>query len=290
MSRRIGAALVSTLLMMTLGAVSITMAEDEEKALGWFDTAELGLVVTGGNSDTSTLGLKNTLERVWEKARFTLLAGAVRAESAFNRRAVGTSQNDYSVTDDTETTVDQYFLNGRYDRDITERFFWFAGAGWDRNEPAGIKTRYTGFGGVGNIWRDGEKVKFRTDYGLSYTDQTDVVSDDSTSDSFLGARFSWVYSHKFTESTTYGNDFIVDENLDETSDFRADMTNWVAVSMTKRMALKVSLRLLYDNDPSLEVLRLHDDADPDTPPSGVTVDNPLDELDSILTASLVINF
>ena len=72
--------------------------------------------------------------------------------------------------DSTSTSAESYYFEGRYDRDITDRFFWFAGAGWDQNRPAGIDQRYTAFSGVGNTWRDDDDVEFRTDYGLSYTD------------------------------------------------------------------------------------------------------------------------
>ena len=51
-----------------------------------------------------------------------------------------------------EKTAENYYLRGRYDRNITERFFWYGGVGWDRNEFAGIKNRMTVFGGVGNLW------------------------------------------------------------------------------------------------------------------------------------------
>jgi len=130
-------------------------------------------------------------------------------------------------------------------------------------------------------------VKFRTDYALSYTKQENVVEVAGADDSFLGARLTSKFLHKLGDVTTYGNDLVVDENLDETSDYRADMTNWVTVSMSTRLALKVSLQLLYDNEPSFESI-----ADPGDllPPVGPTASAQLDDLDTIFTASLVANF
>ena len=261
----------------------------------WQDTAELGFVATAGNSETSTLGFKNTLLRNWERAVFALRAGAVRAESTTDFYAiVGIDKTGDGIADVyrlykdslNTTNAENYYINGQYDRKITDRFVWFAGAGWDRNEPAGIKNRYYGVGGVGNIWVDEETIKFKTNYGLTYTKQDDVIPDPAVEDSFFGARFTWDYLHKFGASTAYANIFVVDENLDKTSDFRADMTNSVAVAMSKRMALKASLQFLYDNEPSLS--GLPDEIDPAD--GTITRYEYLDELDTIFTVSLVLSF
>lgn len=266
-------------------------AADEE--LGWSDTAEFGFVATDGNTETSTLGFKNKLRRAWESSSFELKAGGIRVETTTTTSfAVGTTTS-FIVTEesDTEVTAENYYLNGRFDHKLTDRFFWYTEAGWDRNEFAGIENRYTGVGGLGNIWKNEERIKFRTDYGLTYTKQDDVIENPEVDDTFLGFRFSWEYKHKFGENTTYSNDLSLDENLDETSDFRGDMINSVAVSMNEHLALKVSLQWLYDNEPSFELINLYD-IDPGLPGAVLLGEVPeeLDDLDTILTASLVINF
>lgn len=274
---------------LLLAFTSTVLAAQGEPTDGWKDTAEFSYVVTGGNSETQTLGFKNKLWRKWDRSGFELSAGGVRAESTTTAfTAFGTPGNfDVDEQSDTSLTAEAYYLRGRYDRTITERFFWFGSVGWDRNRFAGIDDRYQVAGGVGNIWADSDHLKFRTDYSLTYTKQDDVFDNPDFDDTFLGARFSWAYLHKFGTSTTYTNDFVVDENLDETSDFRADMINAVAVGINQRLALKVSLQAVYDNEPSLREVDLFDT------PGGVkigTVLVELDELDTIFTASLVVNF
>ena len=282
-----GAAAV--LLYAALLSGSPLAAQDDEKKLGWFDSAEVSLFMTSGNAEAESLALRNTLRRVWEDSVFTLSAGALRAEtSTISRVAFGTPQS-FEVRESSESllTAENYFLRGRYDREISETFFWFAGAGWDRNEFAGIKNRMTVFGGVGNVWFDDETAHFRTDYGLTYTDQEDVIPNPAVSDTFLGVRFSWDYGRQLTSTTTYANVFILDGNVDETSDYRSDMTNSLAVAMSEKMALQVSLQWLYDNEPALGVMPL---LTPGQAGIAGTVLAPLDDLDTILTASLVVNF
>ena len=255
--------------------------EPDEK---WHDAAEFSFVATSGNSETTTLGLKNKLWRKWSRNAFELNAGAVRSEGTTNRRAEGTV-DDFDVEEDSEKTAESYYLNGRYDRSITDRFFWFGTAGWDRNTFAGIDNRYAVAAGVGNIWDTPDTIKFRTDYALSYTDQEDVVEVPGIDNTFMGVRVSWNYWHKFGAVTEYVNEFIGDENLEETTDWRLNMINSVTVALSGRLALKVSLQWLYDHQPAFETLPLFDGTGA---PTGVTVISELDELDSIFTSSLVL--
>jgi hypothetical protein len=209
----------------------------------------------------------------------------VRARSTATTWSVNQTTGAIDKESTTTVAAENYYLNGRYDRNITEKLFWYAGAGWERNLPAGIESKYWEAGGLGNIWSDTETVKFRTDYSVTYSQEKDVVEPPDFNGNFLGARFSWVYLHKFGANTTYGNDFTVDENLDKTTDYRGDMTNWVAVTMSQRLALKVSLQWLYRHEPSFTEA-------PD--PGNVSAANPdlvqLDSLDSIFMASLVMKF
>jgi putative salt-induced outer membrane protein YdiY len=289
---------VSAVLIALIGACGPLevppLAQDKpagkEAPAGWSDKGELSYVVTGGNAETSTVGFKNTLGRAWERSGFELKAGGIRAESTTTTRtAVGPSNTNFSVVEEstTDLTAENYFLNGRYDRKISEHVFWFAGAGWDRNRFAGVENRYAGVGGIGNIWVDSERVKFRTDYSATFTRQNDVVENPDAKEDFAGARLSSKLEVKFGQNGTYGNDTVIDENLDDTSDLRADMTNWVAVSMSTHLALKVSLQLLYDGQPSFAAIPREF---PLGTATGETVLVELDDLDTIFTTSLVLNF
>jgi len=205
--------------------------------------------------------------------------------------AVRTGPGSFTVFEvrDTALSAESYFLSGRFDRKVSERVFWFAGGGWNRNRFAGIQNRYEAAGGVGNLWVDSDRVKFRTDYALSYTREDDVVRAPDTRDTFAGFRFSWKFEHKLGANATFGNELILDENLNDTSDLRGDLINSVAVSMSRRLALKVTLQSLYDHQPAFRAIDLL--APP--PPGGAKIGTVLDELDTldtIFTASLVVNF
>ena len=260
----------------------------DEKKIGWGDSAELAYVATSGNSNVNTLGFKNTLKRTWDNALLEIIAAGIRSKTTTTTHVVSSAGPPVDISEDSSSalTAENYMLSGKYSRDITKTFYWFGFGGWERNRFAGIDNRTTVAAGVGNIWKDTDRVQFRTDYALSYTDQEDVVEPADFDGTFLGARFSSTYNQKFGQVTVYGNDFIFDDDLSNTPNWRGDMTNWVSVTMSTHLALKVSLRWLYDNEPAQAAA-----ADPAALlPPGTLALYDLDKLDSIFTASLVVKY
>ena len=133
--------------------VVVPAAAEDEKKTGWSTTAEVGLVVTSGNSDTQTIRFKDETTRTWERFTFRIKAGAIRAETTTTTRtAVDVGAGPVvSETESTETNAEAYYFEGWFDKKVHDKFFWFVGAGWDRNRPAGVDSRTTAFSGVGNI-------------------------------------------------------------------------------------------------------------------------------------------
>lgn len=266
---------------------------EEEEVLGLENVSEFSLVVTDGNSSTETFGFKNTLRYHWPKAKYVLRLDAVRSNTAEDSFAVlrpGSSGDFDVVNPDKTPDVEKYLIENRYDREITEFLFWNVGITWDRNRDAGILNRFVAFAGVGNVWWDREDLRFDTSYGLSYTDREEETPDPEKDDQFMGFRFAWSYLNKFGRTTTYGNDWSTNVSLSDTSDWSSDMTNWVAVAMNSRLALKVSLQWLYNALPAFEGLPLYAIDDSGSLVEVGSVDVRKEKLDTVFTTSIVINF
>ncbi len=267
---------------------------EEGEDLGWSNSTDLSLVVTEGNSSTSTLGFNNYLQRLWSNARYSLRVEAVRSDTADDPFAIVIPDTDggfYVEYPDKALDVERYYIENRYDRNITERFFWNAGVSWERNKTAGILNRYIGFAGVGNLWWSREDLKFSTTYGLSYTDREDDVQDPFQDDTFVGFRFGWEYLNQWGKVTTYRNTWNYTNSLSDSSDYYSDMMNSITVAINDRLALRVSLQWLYNSIPGLEEVPLFV-LDPDT---GLKVEVGeveirKDQLDTIFSTSLVVNF
>ena len=269
------------------GSVFAQPAAPAEKKIGWAGTAELTVVAAGGNSEAQTFGFRGTAERSWIDARLLLESGALRAEQTkTTRRAIGPPSGPITILEDdsTETTAENYFLRGRYDHDLVGRLFAFGGAGWDRNELAGIENRYSIAAGAGHAWSDTDVLKNRTSYGLTYTLEEETSGLD---ENFVGLRLSWDFLRKLNPGTTFTSVLILDENLEETSDYRGDLTVSLAATMTQRLALKTSLQILFDNEPAFtEVGREF----PAGIPAGDSVLVQLEEIDTLFTAAVVVSF
>lgn len=274
--------------LVTLAAAALVLragplsAQDEPLPPGWYDKAEATFVMTSGNASSSSLGLKNTLDRRWERALLRLSAGAIRAESGLTTRTATGTPEDFQVvrTTDTQKTAERYFVEGRYDRDVTESTFVFGGAGWDRNTFAGIRNRYAFVAGVGQAWVDREARRFKTDVGFTYTIEHDVVEDPRPGDSFAGVRANLDFFQTLTSTTDFQSVLILDQNLKDSPDRRADWTNSVTVAVSDNLALKTSLQILYDNQPALVAVPLGNEQ----------VYAPLEKSDRTLTVALVIDF
>ena len=257
-------ALIGLAIGLSTGSVFAQGGDEEEPTLGWANETELSLAMTAGNSGARTFGFSNTLRHIWETSQLQIRLNGIRSDTSDDRFLlvepgirfpVGATPMDAGttlVTPSVTPDVENYLISGRYDRELTERFFWNAGGSWDRNRDAGILNRYIAFGGVGNIWHDSEDLRFATTYAVSYTDREEETPDPEKDDRFAGARLGWDYLNRFGDATTYENELVSNINLANASDFSLNMVNALSVSLNSHLSLRVSLQFLYENEPALE--------------------------------------
>jgi len=275
--------------LLALGTLSMpgyARAQDATEAYAWENSTELSFVSTGGNASSSTLGLKSTLIATGGPSTFKLEVGGIRGETTFRTRTATGSATDFTVAETTrsELTAENYFARGRYDRAVGSAFA-FSGAGWERNTFAGIQNRYSLVAGLGRAWVDSETSRLKTDVGLTYTIQNDVDPAPDVDEEFAGVRITVDVMRQLSGSARWLSVLIVDENLEDTDDLRADWINSLSVSLSARLAFKTSLQLLYDKQPSLQSIGL---LDAGGVPTGTEVLTPGDKLDNILTVALII--
>lgn len=255
----------SLLLIVVVASLPLHAADDSKAPkLGWFNSTELSVVYTSGDSATQTYGFKNTLRKIWDKARYKLGADYLRADTADDRYLLvdpgytflpGEQPTDPTVTLVTppvEPDVEKIFVESIYAREITERFFWTAGASWDRNEDAGILNRYIGFGTVGNRWFNRDDFAWSTTYGLSYTDRPEEHTEPGREELFAGLRLGSELRMKMGTITSFDNEFTGNVSFADRDDYSINITSSVSVVMSKHVSLKVSLQYLFNNEPALE--------------------------------------
>jgi putative salt-induced outer membrane protein YdiY len=258
-------------------------------APGTYANADLSYVLTSGNSTSNSLGFKGDLTRRWTKHSVGFAAGGLRASSSPDTRyAVGTPGDYEIVIPDAETTAEYYYGRGRYDYKLSDRLFYTAGAGWERNRFSGIDNRWLVDTGLGYILLNNDRTSFRGTVAATYTNEQYTV-EDGRDGSFLGARAGWDFSQKLFQNTTFTHALVADENLEETEDLRVDAQFGLHVAMSSKLGLKVNWRLLWDNQPAVAEYPLFPPP-PGGPYAGETVLAPYKELDQGFSVSLVFSF
>ena len=283
--------LVQCIVVLSL-AVSCTAgvvrAQDDEKKLGWFFTAELSSIVTAGNSESNTFGLKANLRRVWEKSALFADAGGIRTESAIKTRTAFGTTSDFTVQEEEfrRKTAENYYIRGKYEHNLTKHFAVFGGADWLRNPFAGLDSRLLVAVGGSNIWADREARRLRTSYSATYTTEKEVVENPFASTTFAGVRLGYIYFEQLTESTGLTSDLTADFNLDDREDIRVIFNLGLPISISSKLAFKPAVNLQWRNQPALTSVPLFTTGGVD---NGETVLVPLEELDMIFVAALVVD-
>ncbi len=283
-------AAAATLGLLAVLAIRPVLVRGEEKKLGllgpWKATAELSFVVTGGNTATSAFSLGTSLNRKWANDSRLLKSYILRSNSTMTTRTAQGTETDFEIIEEKfhRLVAENYLLAGQYDRRISKKLSGQVGLSWDRNRFAGVDDRVMFTAGFGYAWVEKARTQVKTAGGVTYTLRQYVGQDMA---SFAGLRFSFLADQKILDSSSVSTQFVFDDNLKRMDDWRFDWTNSVSASISKSLALKISLRLLYTHVPALQSLALFD---LEGLPTGLFVQVPLKNLDTVMTTSIVINF
>jgi len=271
-------------------AIWPVLVRGEEKRLGllgpWKATAELSFVVTGGNTATSAFSLGTSFTRKWTNDSLLFKSYILKSNSSTTTRTARGTEADFNIIEEKikRIVAENYLLAGQYDRRISKKLSGQGGLSWDRNRFAGVDNRVMFATGFGYAWVEKARTQVRTAAGLTYTLRQYVGQDMA---SFAGLRFSILADQKILDNSSVSTQFVLDDNLKRMDDWRFDWTNSLSASISKSLALKISLRMIYTNVPALQNLALFD---LDGLPTGLFVQVPLKNLDALMTTSIVINF
>lgn len=276
------------LLSLALFSLAVaTPAAAQTAEPGWTFNGKVTAVFAGGNATSSTLGVGSMLRRTGSAWELKLEDGAVRTQSGITtRKAIGTADN-HRIEEETrqEKTAEAFFARARIDRKVESGLVLFGGVDWSRNTFAGIDSRTLLAAGAGNVWSATDDLRFKTDYGFTYTFRTDVIDNPFTKQNFPGLRVSYDLLARLTESTTLESGFVTDLNIQNTEDVESDFTGSLAIAINKSLSLKPGIHLLWRNDPALTRIDLYGSNGVAT---GQTVLVPLQKLDRFLDLALVV--
>lgn len=260
----------------------------------WSNVSTLSFVATNGNAVGQTLGFANDYGYKWALTSLSLKTSAVRASNTLvNRTATGTTLDNAVVAEQkiTTTTAEMFGASARLDHRLKDkdRFYGFMGAGWERNRPAGLDSRTTAVAGVGRIWADSDRTKFRTDLGIGWAHENPVVPPPGFKHNYGTWSLNSQFKQKVGASSLYGLDLSVTDSLSNSRDWQGFLKQGLQVTINSKFALKVGYDLFYRNLPNLIGVTVFDTSvDPAVSIGKISI--PAKKLDTVFTTSLVVTF
>ena len=207
----------------TSGLTSLSIADP------WTDQAELSFIDTGGNTETTSLSVKNTLK------------GPLSGKLALTWSLSGLLSETDGVT-----TAEQYFTEIRLDYSISERFYGFGLGNWKQDKPAGLDSRTSLGLGAGYKILTGPVHELSGEAGVNQVSEefTDSTDDDYTSGRLFGG-YAWNLSEssKLTQTLEYLTD------MDDSNNNQTNTETAYTSTLSDLLSLKTSYNMQYDNDP-----------------------------------------
>lgn len=217
------------LLILVVGLSFSDLATANDTLLN--DVAEVSFVDTGGNTDTTSLVVKNTLKyQPHEKWQTTWGLKVLFAES------------------DGVKTGENYITDLRLDYRLNERLYSFGLAAWLRDRFAGINNRYYFGAGLGYSILNGPKHNLAAEAGANYTIEEFT---DKSNNGFLGARAFTKYDYLFTEKSKFTAWVEYLPDFKDTDNYNFNTEASLTSALNNFLSLKGSYLVKYDNKPAV---------------------------------------
>jgi len=270
-------------------------AEELEKVkeTEWTASAELGVVFTTGNSESTSISAGLRATRKTGKNKLSLEGSMLYAKSALrvinDRNGNGTIDGPEEITTQTSLTAETFASKLRYDRFLTKLNSVFVAALASRDVPAGKQAVLGAQLGYSRQLYKTKKAEAVAELGYDYSHENLVTGDPI---SIHSARGFLGYKAEMTEGTTLDTSFEALTNLNhedlatrpEGADFGEDtrLNGKFAISakIGKTLAVQTSIELKYDHRPApLAIKNLAMGFVPEA-----------SSLDTIMKASLIYSF
>jgi putative salt-induced outer membrane protein len=208
-----------------LAAAVLGLASFQVQAIDWKPSAELGLVITSGNSDTSSVNGKFAIHGEDEAWIHDYGIAALRAEV------------------DDNTTANRYDFGGKSGKKLSERSYIFGALRYENDDFAPFEYQTTVSFGYGYFAIKNDLTTLLFEVGPGYRRVKPLGSDDTEGD--VVARGLMDYKHKFNEHTEFFDTLLIEAGSDNTF---AQNDIGVAVKMSDALALKAGLQVRYNSE------------------------------------------
>ncbi|MBU2490047.1 MAG: DUF481 domain-containing protein [Proteobacteria bacterium] len=235
MARNVQGALFAILFLFFLFPAPAGAEQDGETAYPSFqDQGELAFIQTGGNTDITSLSLKNTFTaRLNESNRLIQKAAVLYGKDQGKKNA------------------ESYDASLRWEHDFSIRLYSYTAGGWFRDVFKGIDDRFQAGAGAGYTLIKTERHSLLFEAGGAWV--TEQYTNGMDNDYAEGRTFGR-YDLKISEKTKAFQDLEYLVDLGETENYRINSETGIITSLGGAFSLKASYTVNFDNQPTPDTL------------------------------------
>ncbi len=208
------------------GGLSAQDASGEE--LGWAGSADFGLTLTSGNSETTSISVGANATREFARQRLSFSATYLR------------------TTDEGEEVTNRGELGSSYRYFPGDRFYFTARGAGAFNEPAGLDLRLAPGTGAGYVVAQGETYQLSAEGGANWI--RDAYVDGTTTSSFYYA-LTQSFSLQVSETTSLDQELRYNPKADDFSDYLLHVQATLTTQITDALGLRVTVIDDFDATP-----------------------------------------
>lgn len=214
-------------------AVAVAPLAQAETDDNWKGEAELGVLITSGNTDETIingrLGLAHEVER-W--------------------RSKGELSSKYSETED-ETTAEEYRASAETNYKFDERQYWFLRGAYEDDRFSGYDFESSVTTGYGNrVWQVGERSFLDLSAGAGYRynklDTVNAEGDDTEKEAI--ARLAGQFDYALSDSSLFRQKLSSEIGLDDNNTITESETSLQA-NVVGNLSMKAAYRIKHVSDP-----------------------------------------
>lgn len=190
--------------------------------------ANVGVIISRGNSESENLNLDGRLVTRTPRNRYTLTGQFNREES-----------EDILVKENWRSLV-------KYDHFVSEKWFWFNSVNFESDQFADLDLRTALAAGMGYQFFDSPTRSLSVEFGPSYIDENFALAED---DSFLGTRWAINYEQRVRDGLTFFhfNDGLL--GLEASEQLTVRSRTGLRLNLTQRIIARIQTSIDWDQSP-----------------------------------------
>lgn len=213
-------------------AISPAVMAQEDPSDDWEGEAEVGLLITSGNSDETNLNTRLGLKHEIESWRNTLELRTLYSEA------------------DEETTSEKYLGEAETNYKFDERQFWFLRGAYEDDRFSGYQFQSSVTAGYGNrVWEVSEKtfLDLKAGAGYRYNKLYEPNDEGEKEEDGAVARFAGIFNYELSDNALFIQELSTEVGLQDDSSTISESLTAIKANLIGNLAMKLSYRVKHES-------------------------------------------